>query len=131
MASVVSLPIPIRTARDAADLVAPFLTASLLERLAVLHLDRDQRCLRRTELEGFSVDSGLPIRLILAAALDCDARGLIVAHNHPAGDAQPSAADRLATRCLVDAAAPLGIAVHDHLVFAGDECCSFRALGLL
>lgn len=121
----------IHTARDAADLVAPRLEHCLNERLVVVHLDAERRLIRTTEVEGCEVEVAMPIRLIVAAALDCDARGLILAHNHPSGDPEPSDADRLATRRLAEVAAPLGIVLHDHLIFAGGECSSFRTLGLL
>lgn len=123
--------LPIHTAHDAAELIAPRFERAELEKLVVVHLDRERRLLRLTELEGCTVEVALPIRVIIATALDCDAAGLVLAHNHPSGDPTPSAADRAATRRLADVASPLGIAIHDHLVFAGSECCSFRAMGLL
>jgi DNA repair protein RadC len=123
--------VEILTARDAADLIAPRLEQCLHERLVVLHLDDRRRLVHRTEIEGCGVEVSLPIRLIIAAALACDARGLVLGHNHPSGDPAPSEADRLATLRLAEAAAPLGIVIHDHLIFAGSDCRSFRALGLL
>ncbi len=123
--------VPVFTARDAADLIAPRLEHCRHERLVVLHLDAERRFVRSTEVEGCSVEVALPIRLIVSAALECDARGLVLGHNHPSGDPAPSEADRQATRRLAEAAAPLGITFHDHLIFAGGDCRSFRALGLL
>lgn len=52
-------------------------------------------------------------------------------HNHPSGDPTPSAADCRVTARLAEVAGALDIALHDHLVFAGGDCRSFRALGLL
>lgn len=122
---------PLATARDAADLLLPRFLYAAREKLVVLYVDRERRYLNTTEVEGSNVEVSLPVRVIIAAALSCDARGLILAHNHPSGDPTPSQADVRATRRLVEAAAPLGITVHDHLVFAGSECRSYRALGLL
>jgi DNA repair protein RadC len=73
----------------------------------------------------------LPLRQIIGAALAHGSQGLILAHNHPSGDASPSRADLDATRRLADTAASLGIRVHDHLIFAGRDCRSLRAMGLL
>ena len=73
----------------------------------------------------------LPIRAIVADALRLDSAGLILAHCHPSGDPEPSAADIAATRRLSEMGAQLGLSLHDHLIFAGGECRSFRALGLL
>jgi DNA repair protein RadC len=52
-------------------------------------------------------------------------------HNHPSGDPTPSRADISMTREVEQAAATLGITVHDHLVIGGQDQASFRALGLL
>ena len=57
--------------------------------------------------------------------------GILLAHNHPSGDAQPSATDCLATRRLVATAEGLGCSVVDHFIFAGSAWSSFRRLGLL
>ena len=82
----------------------------------------------------YSADSSgidFPIRTIVADALALETSGLILAHNHPSGDPQPSAADLEATRRLLSVARPLGLRVHDHLVFAGRRCVSLREVGLL
>ena len=119
------------TARDAADLLAPLFADRPGEALAVLYLDAGggQIALDQSAVAADAI--ALPIREILHAALDHDAAGLVVAHSHPSGDPQPSQADIEATRRLAETAAALGIILHDHLIFAGGECRSFRELGLL
>jgi len=122
----------VASARDARTLLEHHFRHVSGERLAVLHLGPDRRMLACDESDiapGASVM--LPIREIIAAALRRDARGLILAHNHPSGDPGPSAADIAATRALARVAASLDIRLHDHLIFAGSECRSLRALGLL
>lgn len=121
------------TARDAADLFRPLLAAADGETLAVAFLDDDRAVIAVRELsEGAGPDEvALPVRRILEEALRLGAAGLVVAHNHPSGDASPSAADLEATRELAEVAARLGLRVHDHLIFAGGEVASMRALGLL
>ena len=57
--------------------------------------------------------------------------GLVLAHNHPSGDARPSDSDKSATRRLAMAADALDCAVLDHLILAGDQCVSLRQMGLL
>jgi DNA repair protein RadC len=83
------------------------------------------------EGKGGAGDVELPIRRILSSALRLRARSIVLAHNHPSGDPAPSASDEAATRALATAAAGLDIGLHDHLIFAGGECSSFRSLGLL
>ena len=64
-------------------------------------------------------------------ALELEASAIIMVHNHPSGDPTPSKADIDMTRQVEQAAAALGVAVHDHLVIGGQEHVSFRAAGLL
>jgi len=74
----------------------------------------------------------MPIRAIIEDAFRLGTVGLIVAHNHPSGNPNPSEADLAATKELAATAGSLGIQLHDHLIFgAGGDCRSFRALGLL
>jgi len=122
----------VASARDAANLLQDHFRHVAGERIAVLHLGVERRVLGCDESPVAPGDSApLPIRDILAAALKRDAYGLVIAHNHPSGDPRPSAADIAATRRLARAAATLGIRLHDHLIFAGADCRSFRELGLL
>ena len=64
-------------------------------------------------------------------ALDPHATAIIMVHNHPSGDPTPSAADIAMIREVRDAAAKLGIVLHDHVVIARTGTASFRSLGLL
>ena len=68
---------------------------------------------------------------VVKRALELNASAVVLAHNHPAGDPTPSAADIDMTRKVVEAARALGIAVHDHFVVGGDTVASFKGLGLL
>lgn len=98
----------------------------------MVHLDAEGRVLGLSAGTGGDPDSiELPVREIVRDALALGARALLLAHNHPSGDATPSAADKRATRRLADAAKGLEIRLLDHLIFARGECRSFRAMGLL
>jgi DNA repair protein RadC len=122
----------VATARDAAALLAPLFADQTGERVAVLHLDGDRAVIAVDAYPGSEPDAiTLPMREILKAALNHEALGLILAHNHPSGDPNPSSADIAATHRFAETAANLGIVLHDHLIFAGAECRSFRELGLL
>ncbi|HEX8226075.1 MAG TPA: JAB domain-containing protein [Allosphingosinicella sp.] len=117
------------TARQAAELLAPHFAAGGGRSVAVLHLDSDRGLI---EISFAETDSaGLPVRDILAAALKVGAEGVIVGLGRPPGDAMPSGTDRSDARRLADAAAALGVRLTDLFIFAGDECHSFRELGLL
>jgi DNA repair protein RadC len=123
--------VAIVNARDAAELLAPLFAERAGETLAILYLDAAREPIAREMRDAPGDAIALPLREIFAAALGHRAAGLIVAHNHPSGDATPSRADIEATRLLAETGANLGIRLHDHLIFAGAECRSFRELGLL
>ena len=120
------------SAREAADLLGPRFAQAEGEKLVILHLDGERRVIAVAEQPAeFEETVLLPMRTIFAEALKLGSAGLVIAHNHPGGDPQPSQADIDATRRIAETAASLGIRLHDHLVFAGDDCLSFRDLGLL
>lgn len=101
------------------------------ERLWVAHLDEALNCLHLTKHDGDELGTEFPLRSIIADAVAHGTSGILLAHNHPSGDATPSKADRRATIRLACAAEALDCALIDHLVFGGTDCTSFRALGLL
>jgi DNA repair protein RadC len=102
-----------------------------LESLWVAHVDDRARCLHLSRHAGDETGASFPLRSIIADAAVHGSAGLVLAHNHPSGDARPSAEDCRATRRLASAAEALDCAVLDHLVFAGAVCTSLRGLGLL
>jgi DNA repair protein RadC len=70
-------------------------------------------------------------RQVFAAALLANAAAVILFHNHPSGDVDPSAEDILFTRNVTAAGEVLGIHLHDHLIVAGSKWASLRERGLL
>jgi len=102
------------------------------EQLRVLFLNAKNRLLRDEAMGHGSIDE-VPMyrREIMIRALEVRATGLILVHNHPSGDPQPSRRDVEATRRLVEAGRALDIVVHDHIVVASAGWSSFRALGLM
>lgn len=68
-------------------------------------------------------------RNLLKRALELDARGMLLFHNHPAGTPQPSEADRAITRRIAQAAEPLELQLLDHFIVAGKMVVSLRESG--
>lgn len=125
-------PTRIRGTRAAARLFAPLLADLADERLCAAFLDGSLALLGLSAtlaLHPRHVE--LPVRALIGEALALDARAMLVAHNHPGGGREPSAADRDATRRLHGLGHALGIRLIDHLLFADGEVVSFRELGLL
>jgi DNA repair protein RadC len=123
-----------RLVRDAAAARVLFaaLAEERLEVAAFAYLGEDRRLLGLRHSRSASPHTHeLPIRDVAADALAFGADALVMAHNHPSGDATPSRADRDATCRLARALDALGVRLIDHLVIARGETTSFRALGLL
>ena len=70
-------------------------------------------------------------REVVKRALELGAASLILAHNHPSGDVSPSKADIDVTKQIIEAAKPLGISVHDHVIIGANAHFSFRAKGII
>jgi len=103
-----------------------------VEQFRVLFLDNRNR-LVADEAQGRGTVNHTPVypREVVKRALELQASGLILVHNHPSGDPTPSSADLQMTQELQRAAAALGITIHDHLVIGRGGQASFRSLGLL
>ncbi|HEU0311258.1 MAG TPA: JAB domain-containing protein [Sphingomicrobium sp.] len=101
------------------------------ERLWVAHVDAGARCLHVECYDGEPESVRMPVREIIVDAARIGSAGVMLAHNHPSGDARPSNADCQATRRLVAAGEAIDLAVLDHLIFCGSDCSSMRRLGLL
>jgi len=69
----------------------------------------------------------LKMRDLFTHALSADAKGMILAHNHPSGDCRPSEKDINATRRISEVANALDIALIDHLIFTNTAVFSMRA----
>ena len=102
------------------------------EQFRVLFLDKKNQLIA-DEVMNFGTVDHAPVypREVARRSLELSASAVILVHNHPSGDPTPSAADIDMTRQVVEAARPLRIAVHDHLVVGRDGVASFKALGLM
>ncbi|HVM22209.1 MAG TPA: JAB domain-containing protein [Sphingomicrobium sp.] len=101
------------------------------ESLLVAHVDDDARCVHLSRHEGDETGAAFPLREILGDAIAHGSSAILLAHNHPSGDARPSETDFRTTRRLATAAEALDCTVLDHLVFGGGQCTSLRQLGYL
>lgn len=101
------------------------------ESLWVAHVDGQACCLALSRHEGDDSGAGFPLRHIIADAAELGSAGVILAHNHPSGDATPSELDCRMTRRLASVTEALDCVVVDHLIFGGDEWTSLRQMGIL
>jgi DNA repair protein RadC len=118
------------------DRLIPYLHAEMsreqVEKFHVLFLDNRNRLLADEEMQRGTVDHTPVVpREVVKRALELQATGLILAHNHPSGDPTPSRDDIIVTGLIKAAAAPLSITVLDHIVVGNGRWFSFRMQGLL
>ena len=103
-----------------------------VERVRVLYLNTRNVLIRNEMLSEGSVDeAAVYVREVIRRALACHAAAIILVHNHPSGDPQPSHQDIQLTREIIAAGKPLGIAVHDHVIVGTKGHTSLRAMGLM
>jgi DNA repair protein RadC len=84
-----------------------------------------------TIAEGGSGHLLLTPRRIFGRAMKLDADRILLAHNHPSGNAQPSVLDITTTKALVLQARDLGLCIEDHLIVGRREVVSMKDRGLL
>ena len=103
-----------------------------IERVRVLHLDARNRLKRNEAIsEGSVAEAAVHVREVIRRALELQSVAIILVHNHPSGDPDPSRADIDLTRQIVQAGKPLGIAVHDHVIVGRAHVYSMRGAGLI
>jgi DNA repair protein RadC len=88
-----------------------------VERFRILFLDKRNQLIADEVQQTGTVDhTPVYVREVVKRALELGATALVLVHNHPSGDPSPSRADIDMTKMIVDAARPLGITIHDHII---------------
>lgn len=102
------------------------------EEFHVLYMDAKMKLVADEVLfTGTLHEVAVSPRDILKRALELNASGLVVAHNHPSGSPEPSAADERFTANMVQACAAMGVAMMDHVIIGTEAHYSFRAVGTI
>jgi DNA repair protein RadC len=125
-----------RDAMSSPQAVREFLRLSLGGRthevFLAMFLDAQNRLLGSEELfRGTLTQTSVYPREVVKTALRYNAAGVIFAHNHPSGIAEPSRADELLTQTLKQALSLVEIKTLDHFIVAGSRTLSFAERGLL
>jgi DNA repair protein RadC len=107
-------------------------TLEYSELFFVMFLDRSHqvfafKLLSSGGMTGTVVDA----RLLFQTALLCHATEIILLHNHPSGNVQPSEADKILTRKISDAGKLLEIKILDHIILTTDGYYSFSDEGFI
>lgn len=102
------------------------------EVFVVLFLDAQHRLIAYEEMfRGTLTQTSVYPREVVKQALRHNSAAVILAHNHPSGVAEPSAADEMLTRALQSALTLIDVRVLDHIVVAGAKSVSFAERGLI
>lgn len=102
------------------------------EQFRILFLDRKNVLIADEEQQKGTVDH-VPVypREVAKRALQLNASAVILVHNHPSGNPDPSQADIDMTILVEQALTAIGVTLHDHVIVGKEADSSFRALGLL
>lgn len=121
----------IRAPGDAANLLMTMIGHKEQEHFVVIYLDTRNRVLDRETLYKGSLNTSLVrIAEVFRSAVRRNCKAIIVAHNHPSGDPNPSPEDVALTRRLVNAGKILEIDVLDHVVVGQTRFVSLRERAL-
>jgi DNA repair protein RadC len=120
------------TPADVARRVIPLLRDRLQEIFLVLVLDAKNGVKVEIELTRGTLNASLVHpREVFKTAIDHLGSSVIVCHNHPSGNPEPSREDIEITRQLAEAGRILGIPLHDHVIVGGNAFRSMAELGFL
>ncbi len=123
---------PIDSPAAAAEALAPDLMWQTQERFAILLLNVKNKMIGRQIITiGTATETLAPPREIFREALRQGATRLIVAHNHPSGNVEPSLADIELTRQLLGGAQFLNIPLLDHVILGNGNYQSLREITCL
>lgn len=107
-------------------------TIELQEEFKILLLNRANQVLGIYELSKGGVSGTLvDPKLVFSVSLKCNATSILLAHNHPSCNLNPSESDKALTNKLVEAAKFLDIRILDHIIISKYNFFSFSDEGLL
>ena len=122
----------ITSSADIVELVQPQLADLSHEEFWLILLNRANHIITKIVLSKGGI-SGTVVdpRLVFKAAIDHQASGIILCHNHPSGNPKPSNEDVVLTKKLRDAGKNLDISILDHIIIAGSTFYSFADEGVI
>ncbi len=122
----------IRNSKDVANYLKAQLQYKSHEVFIAIFLNQSNKILHNVILsEGGITGTVVDTRLLLKKALEYNAVNMILCHNHPSGNLNPSQADKQLTHKIKDAAKLLDITVADHIIVSSEGYFSFADEGLI
>jgi len=124
--------IQIKCSKDVADIFQPLLADLMHEEFWILFLNRSNKVINRMKLSQGGISGTVTdVRMVMKKAIEYLASGIIVCHNHPSGNLNPSESDSKITQKIKEAGNMLDIQLLDHLIISDKDYYSFADNGLL
>ena len=131
MADIPEMP-QIRCSKDVADIFHPILADLAHEEFWILFLNRSNKVINRMKLSQGGISGTVTdVRMVMKKAIEYLASGIIVCHNHPSGNLNPSESDSKITHKIKEAGNLMDIQLLDHLIVSDKDYYSFADNGLL
>ncbi len=122
----------ITSSKDVYELMFPLLSDLPHEEFWILLLNRSNKIIDRTKIsQGGTAGTVIDVKMILRNAIEKLASSIIICHNHPSGNTEPSEADIEITHRISEAAKVMDIKLLDHVIIAENLYFSFLDDGLL
>ncbi len=124
----------VKTSEDAYNYFKPLFEkdCDLKEKCVLLLLNRSGKIIGHYELSTGGIDGTvIDVKIVMAIALKCLASGIVLAHNHPSGNLNPSVSDEKITQQIKQAAKFFEIQLMDHLIITSDNYYSLEDNGKL
>ncbi|MXP05675.1 JAB domain-containing protein [Apibacter sp. B3706] len=122
----------ISSSKDAYNILQPIIGDLMIEEFWVIYLSRSNKILSKEKIsQGGITGTMVDNRLIFKHAIELNAVSLIISHNHPSGNIQPSNSDIQITHEIKKAGNLLNITLMDHLIVTQTSFFSFADENLL
>jgi DNA repair protein RadC len=122
----------IKCSKDVADIFQPILSDLAHEEFWILFLNRSNKVINRMKLSQGGISGTVTdVRIVMKKAIEFLASGIIVCHNHPSGNLNPSESDTKITQKIKEAGTLMDIQLLDHLIISDKDYYSFADNGML
>jgi DNA repair protein RadC len=122
----------IRSSKDVSDIFQPLLSDLLHEEFWILFLNRSNKVINKMKLSQGGISGTVTdVRMVMKKAIECLASGIIVCHNHPSGNLNPSESDSKITQKIKEVGNLMDIQLLDHLIISDKDYYSFADNGML
>jgi DNA repair protein RadC len=122
----------IKSSKDAFKILQPRLGDLVHEEFWIIHMNRAAKIIKLESLsKGGVAGTAVDLKLLFKSAIENISSSLILAHNHPSGQIQPSQADKQLTNKILEIGKLLDIQILDHLIITANRYYSFTDEGIM